>query len=42
VVSIVPAGDPAATVAAIIAVLWPKENSPGASDAAGGDHEAEA
>lgn len=41
VVSIVPASDPAATVASIIAVLCAREHRPGASDAAGGDHEAE-
>jgi gluconokinase len=43
VISIVPAGEPADTVASIIAVLWPDEDAgPGASGAAGGDHEAEA
>ena len=41
VVTIVPADDPAATVASILAVLCPTENRPGACDAAGGDHEAE-
>jgi len=41
VVTIVPADEPAATVASILAVLWPAGDSPGARDAAGGDHEAE-
>jgi gluconokinase len=41
VVSIVPADDPAATVAAILAVLCPTESRPGACDVAGGAHEAE-
>jgi gluconokinase len=41
VVTIVPADDPAATVASILAVLCPAENRPGACDAAGGDHEAD-
>jgi gluconokinase len=40
VLCVVPAGEPAATVASIMAVLWPQ--GPGASGAAGGDHEAEA
>ena len=45
VISIVPAGEPADTVASIIAILWPDGKVPGAapvSGAAGGDHEAEA
>jgi gluconokinase len=43
VISIVPADEPADTVASIVAVLWPGEDGgPGASGAAGGDHEAEA
>jgi gluconokinase len=40
VVTIVPADDPAATVASILAVLCPAGDRPGACDAAGGDHEA--
>jgi gluconokinase len=43
VISIVPADEPADTVASIVAILWPDEDAgPGASGAAGGDHEAEA
>jgi gluconokinase len=43
VISIVPVGEPADTVASIIAVLWPDEDAgPGPSGTAGGDHEAEA
>jgi gluconokinase len=43
VISIVPADEPADTVASIVAVLWPDEDAgAGASGAAGGDHEAEA
>ena len=43
VISVIPAGEPADTVASIIAVLWPGKGAvPGASGAAGGDHEAEA
>lgn len=41
VVTIVPADDPAATVASILAVLCPAGDRPGTCDAAGGDHEAE-
>jgi gluconokinase len=42
VISVADAGDPADTVASIIAVLWPGEGAvSGASGAAGGDHEAE-
>ncbi|MGD0608711.1 MAG: gluconokinase [Streptosporangiaceae bacterium] len=41
VITIVPASDPAATVASILAVLCPAGGSPGACDAVGGDHEAE-
>jgi gluconokinase len=51
VLSIVPGDEPADTVASIIAVLWPGDCAcfgasgaaarPGASDMAGGDHEAE-
>ncbi len=43
VLTVIPADDPADTVASIIAVLWPdKDAGAGASGAAGGDHEAEA
>ena len=43
VISVIPAGEPADTVALIIGVLWPGEGAgSGASGAAGGDHEAEA
>ena len=43
VLSVVPADGPGATVASIIAIMWPGEDAvPGASGAAGGDHEAEA
>jgi hypothetical protein len=42
VISVVPAAEPADTVTSIIAVLWPDQDTgPGASGAAGGDHEAE-
>ena len=42
VICVADAGDPADTVAAIVAVLWPGEGAiSGASGAAGGDHEAE-
>jgi gluconokinase len=47
VISVVPADEPAGTVASIIAILFPREKGPGegagtgASGAAGGDHEAE-
>jgi carbohydrate kinase (thermoresistant glucokinase family) len=49
VISVVPADEPAGTVASIIAILCPQEKGPGegagsdsgASGAAGGDHEAE-
>jgi gluconokinase len=42
VISVADAGDPADTVASIIAVLWPGEGAvSGVSGAAGGDHEAE-
>ena len=42
VISVADAGDPADTVASIIAVLWPGEGAvSGASGATGGDHEAE-
>jgi carbohydrate kinase (thermoresistant glucokinase family) len=40
VLTIVPAGEPAGTVASIIAVLFPQEQGP--SGALGGEHEAEA
>lgn len=43
VISVVPAGEPADTVASIIAVFWPDDPAgSGASGVAGGDHEAEA
>jgi len=42
VISVADAGDPADTVASIIAVLWPGEGAvSGASGVGGGDHEAE-
>jgi len=42
VLSVVPAGEPADTVASIIAVLWPDDPEGPGEGAAGGDHEAEA
>ena len=43
VITVNPVGSPADTVTSIIAVLWPGKGAvPGASGAAGGDHEAEA
>ena len=43
VVAVTESGQPADTVAAIVAVLWPGEGvGSGASGTAGGDHEAEA
>ena len=42
VITVVPAGEPAATVASIIALLFPDEGVGSGASGRGGDHEAEA